>query len=121
LDLYLGDEGNPENGSMLEHGLDPENPADRTCIPSGSRGRFFNVVDLVNKLEMEARTAKQARLADNLTHLGFVLDERGHLPLPKVEVNCYSIWSASFMSAPRSLSPPIWPLANGHLYSVMPG
>ena len=53
----------------------------RACIRSGSRGRFFNVVDLVNKLETEARSAKQGRLADYLTRLDFiVLDELGYLP-----------------------------------------
>jgi DNA replication protein DnaC len=51
------------------------------CIRKGSRGRFFSVVDLVNKLEMEARTGKQGRLAEYLTRLDFiVLDELGYLP-----------------------------------------
>jgi DNA replication protein DnaC len=36
----------------------------RTCIRGGARGRFFNVVDLVNKLEAEARAGRQGRLAD---------------------------------------------------------
>jgi hypothetical protein len=30
----------------------------RSCIRSGSRGRFYNVVDLVNRLEIEARNAR---------------------------------------------------------------
>ena len=38
----------------------------RSCIRSGSRGRFYNVVDLVNRLETEARNARQGRLADHL-------------------------------------------------------
>ena len=53
----------------------------RACIRNGSRGRLFNVVDLVNKLEMESRAGKQGRLADYLTRLDFVvLDELGYLP-----------------------------------------
>jgi len=38
----------------------------RSCIRAGSRGRFYNVVDLVNRLETEARNARQGRLADHL-------------------------------------------------------
>lgn len=53
----------------------------RTCIRAGARGRFFNVVDLVNKLEAEARAGRQGRLADLLCRLDFViLDELGYLP-----------------------------------------
>jgi DNA replication protein DnaC len=53
----------------------------RACIRSGARGRFFNVVDLVNKLEAEARAGRQGRLADHLARLDFVvLDELGYLP-----------------------------------------
>jgi DNA replication protein DnaC len=53
----------------------------RSCIRTGARGRFFNVVDLVNKLEAEARAGRQGRIADHLTRLDFVvLDELGYLP-----------------------------------------
>ena len=53
----------------------------RACIRSGQRGRFFNVVDLVNRLESEARQGRQGRLADYLNRLDFVvLDELGYLP-----------------------------------------
>jgi DNA replication protein DnaC len=53
----------------------------RALIRGGTRGRFFNVVDLVNRLETEARTGKQGRLADYLARLDFViLDELGYLP-----------------------------------------
>ena len=53
----------------------------RACIRGGSRGRFFNAVDLVNKLEAEARSGRQGRLADHLARLDFVvLDELGYLP-----------------------------------------
>ena len=53
----------------------------RACIRDGSRGRFFNTVDLVNRLEAETRAGKQGRLADYMTRLDFViLDELGYLP-----------------------------------------
>jgi len=53
----------------------------RSCIRAGSRGRFFNVVDLVNKLEAETRSGRQGRMADHLSRLDFViLDELGYLP-----------------------------------------
>jgi len=46
----------------------------RALIRNGTRGRFFNVVDLVNRLEAEHRSG-------NLTRLDFVvLDELGYLP-----------------------------------------
>jgi DNA replication protein DnaC len=53
----------------------------RACIRAGARGRFFNVVDLVNKLEAEGRAGRQGRMADYLTRMDFiVLDELGYLP-----------------------------------------
>jgi DNA replication protein DnaC len=53
----------------------------RALIRVGTRGRFFNVVDLVNRLETETRGGKQGRMADYLTRLDFViLDELGYLP-----------------------------------------
>ena len=53
----------------------------RSCIRAGSRGRFYTTVDLVNRLEAEARSGRQARLADYLARLDFViLDELGYLP-----------------------------------------
>jgi DNA replication protein DnaC len=53
----------------------------RACIRGGARGRFFNVVDLVNRLETEGRSGRQGRLADYLCRKDFVvLDELGYLP-----------------------------------------
>jgi DNA replication protein DnaC len=53
----------------------------RSCIRSGARGRFFNVVDLVNRLEAESRNGRQGRIADYLTRKNLVvLDELGYLP-----------------------------------------
>ncbi|WP_101342331.1 ATP-binding protein, partial [Cereibacter azotoformans] len=54
----------------------------RALIRTGTRGRFSNVVDLVNKLEAETRSGKQGRTADYLGRLDFViLDELGYLPV----------------------------------------
>jgi hypothetical protein len=53
----------------------------RACIRGGGRGRFFNVVDLVNRLEAEVRSGRPGRLADYLCRKDFVvLDELGYLP-----------------------------------------
>jgi DNA replication protein DnaC len=53
----------------------------RSCIRDGARGRFYNVVDLVNRLETETRNGRQDRLAEHLTRMDFiVLDELGYLP-----------------------------------------
>ena len=53
----------------------------RACIRDGARGRFFNVVDLVNKLEAEGRSGRQGRMAEQLCRMQFiVLDELGYLP-----------------------------------------
>ena len=53
----------------------------RSCIRAGFRGRFYNVVDLVNRLEIETRNGRQGRIADQLTRMDFIiLDELGYLP-----------------------------------------
>jgi DNA replication protein DnaC len=53
----------------------------RNCIRSGKHGRFYNTVDLVNRLEAETRSGRQGRLAEYLLRRDFVvLDELGYLP-----------------------------------------
>ena len=53
----------------------------RALIRKGTRGRFYNVADLVNRLETETRSGKQGRLADYLNRLDFIiLDELGYPP-----------------------------------------
>jgi len=53
----------------------------RACIRGGARGRFYTVVDLVNRLESEARASRPGRLAEYLTRMDFIiLDELGYLP-----------------------------------------
>jgi DNA replication protein DnaC len=53
----------------------------RACIRGGGRGRYYNVVDVVNRLEAETRAGRQGRIADYLSRMDFVvLDELGYLP-----------------------------------------
>ena len=53
-------------------------------VRAGARGRFFNVVDLVNQLEGESRAGKAGQLAAQLARLDVVaLDELGYLPFAK--------------------------------------
>jgi len=53
----------------------------RACIRAGRKARFFNVVDLVNRLEAEIKLDRHGRLADALTRVDLViLDELGYLP-----------------------------------------
>ncbi|MBQ74142.1 MAG: ATPase [Gammaproteobacteria bacterium] len=55
------------------------------AIRSGSRARYFNLVDLANQLEQEKLNGKGGRLADRLTRYTelVVLDELGYLPFSK--------------------------------------
>lgn len=53
----------------------------RNIIRAGRKARFFNAVDLVNKLEAEAKLGRGGRIADGLTRVDLlVLDELGYLP-----------------------------------------
>ncbi len=56
----------------------------RQVIQHGSRGRYFNVVDLVNQLEHEKLNGRGGKLAEQLARLDLlVLDELGYLPFSK--------------------------------------
>jgi DNA replication protein DnaC len=51
------------------------------AVKCRKRTRFYNVVDLVNQLEVEKNAGKQGRLAHRLTRSDIVvLDELGYLP-----------------------------------------
>ena len=53
----------------------------RRIIRAGRKARFFNAVDLANKLETETKLGRQGRIADGLTRVDLViLDELGYLP-----------------------------------------
>jgi DNA replication protein DnaC len=47
----------------------------------GKKARYFNVVDLVNRLQTEIKLGHQGRIADRLTRVNLlILDELGYLP-----------------------------------------
>ena len=53
-------------------------------VRAGARGRYFNTVDLVTRLEEEARIGKSGALAAQLARLDLVvLDELGYLPFAR--------------------------------------
>ena len=53
----------------------------RNIIRAGRKARFFNAVDLVNKLEAEAKLGRSGRVADRLMRVDLLgLDELGYLP-----------------------------------------
>src|SRR3546814_10812195 len=71
----------------------------RACVRAGARVRFYNTVDLVNRLEAEARAVRPARIADHLCRLDLViLDELGYLPfaLSGGQLLFHPIGSSSF-------------------------
>jgi DNA replication protein DnaC len=50
-------------------------------IRARARGRFFNLVDLVNRLEQEKAAGRRGRLSENLLRYDLVvIDELGYLP-----------------------------------------
>ena len=52
------------------------------AVKTHRRARFFNIVDLVNRLEQEKAAGKHGRLAQRLTHVDVVvIDELGYLPV----------------------------------------
>ena len=56
----------------------------RQAIRNGKRGRFFNLLDLVNQLEQEKLNGRGGKLAESLARLDLVvLDELGYLPFSK--------------------------------------
>ena len=55
-----------------------------SVIRAGARGRYFNTVDLVTRLEEEARIGKAGAIAAHLGRLELVvLDELGYLPFAR--------------------------------------
>jgi DNA replication protein DnaC len=55
-----------------------------SVVRAGARGRYFNTVDLVTRLEEEARIGKAGSIAAQLGRLDLVvLDELGYLPFAR--------------------------------------
>lgn len=56
----------------------------RQSIRNGKRGRYFNLLDLVNQLEQEKLGGRGGKLAESLARMDLVvLDELGYLPFSK--------------------------------------
>lgn len=56
----------------------------RQAIRNGRRGRYFNLLDLVNQLEQEKMNGRGGKVAESLSRLDLVvLDELGYLPFSK--------------------------------------
>jgi len=93
----------------------------RACIRNGARGRFFNVVDLVNKLEAETRNGRRAAWPTIWAGSTSSCSMNSAIcPSPSPAASCCSTWSAASTSRPRSSSPPTWRLANGLRSSATP-
>ncbi len=56
----------------------------KQAVRNGAKGRFFNLVDLVNQLEQEKLDSRGGKLAQQLSRMDLVvLDELGYLPFSK--------------------------------------
>lgn len=61
-------------------------------IRARARGRFFNLVDLVNQLEQEKDVGKRGRIVETvLRHDLIVIDELGYLPFSQASAQLLSI------------------------------
>jgi DNA replication protein DnaC len=89
----------------------------RALIRAGTRGRFFNVVDLVNRLEAETRAALRTTSPVSTSSSS---TNSAICPSRRPEDSSSSTSSAAFTNAPRSSSPPISPSANGLPSSATP-
>ena len=71
--MWVGGQQNGKPNRAMEGGVGG--------VCSVARRMFYNTVDLVNRLEAEARAGKPGRIADHLSRLDLVnLDELGYLP-----------------------------------------
>jgi hypothetical protein len=90
-------------------------------VRAGARGRYFNTVDLVTRLEEEARIGKAGALAAQLSRLDLVvLDELGYLPFARSGGQLLFHLISKLYERPRSSSPPTSPSANGPPCSAIP-
>ena len=93
----------------------------RSCIRSGSRGRFYNVVDLVNRLEIETRTdGKVGSPISSPEWTSSSSTNSAICPSPNPAANSCSTSSAGSTSVPQSSSPPISRSVNGRACSATP-
>lgn len=72
------------------------------AIHQGKRIRFFNAVDLVNRLEQKKQQDKTGNLARKHIQVdAVILYELGYLPFPESGGRCYFISSANYMNGLR--------------------
>src|SRR5215207_1378278 len=74
----------------------------RACIRDGARGRFFNVVDLVNRLEAEGRAARAASPITSRAWTSSCSTSSAICPSPNPAGSSCSTSSAASMSRPQS-------------------
>src|ERR1700704_5973799 len=94
----------------------------RSCIRGGARGRFYNVVDLVNRLETQTRAGRPGAAAPpHPPPPVFLSSPSTNLAICRSlnpAGNSYSISSAGSTSAPQSSSPRTSPSGSGRASSV---
>jgi hypothetical protein len=82
--VFLGDEvvaDHPRHFQRDKTIYDPWHYLPVLMKKPGARGRFFNLVDLVNQLEQEKAAGRSGRLSENLLRYDLiVIDELGYLP-----------------------------------------
>ena len=75
----------------------------------------YNVVDLVNRLEIETRNGRQGRIAEHLTRMDFiVLDELGYTFPPEffkqgTRASCYNPPNMSISDGDKSIVAALYP------------
>ena len=93
----------------------------RACIRGATHGRFSNVVDLVNKLEAEARGAAGAASPTiSAAWTSSCSTNSAICPSPRPAASCSFTSSAGSTARPRSSSPQTSPSANGPPSSAIP-
>ena len=79
--VLIGGTGTGKSHIAIVRGASGATGIARSIIKAGRKARFFNAVDLVNKLETEVKLGRQGRIADGLARVDLlVLDELGYLP-----------------------------------------
>ena len=76
----------------------------RACIRNGARGRYFNVVDLVNRLEAEGRAGREGRMGPTTCRAwtSSCSTNSATCPSPSRAANSCSTSSAASTSRPPS-------------------
>ena len=90
-------------------------------VRSGARGRYFNTVDLVTRLEEGARIGKSGALAAQVSRLDLIgLDELGYLAFARSGGQLLFHLICKLYEQTSVIIPPTSPLANGLPCSVIP-